>query len=229
MQHRAATTRAALMAAAAELIDETGVAATGLDKIVARARVSRGALYFHFASKAELTGAIEDHARGVMAELLRRLTGQRGPVLLDAADFAVALLRRHDRDLLFRAGLRIERERARPADANALREVAAALRDRVRDGSAEFRAGTDLQATGDLLAVLVAGLNSLADEDPQWRSAETLDRLWRLVATLLMPGDLRDRVLAELPGRLAGTTAPGAQDARLDAERPGTRHPATDA
>ena len=212
MQHRAATTRAALMAAAAELIDETGVSATGLDKIAGRARVSRGALYFHFGSKAELTGAIEDHARAVMAELLRRLAGQRGPVLLDAADFAAALLRRHDRDLLFRAGLRIERERSGPADPNAMRELTAALRDRVRAGSGEFRPDADPRSTGDLLAVLVAGLNSLADEDPQWRSAETLDRIWRLVATLLMPGDLRDRVLEELPGRLAWEPAPGAGD-----------------
>jgi AcrR family transcriptional regulator len=47
-------TRAALVAAALELITEQGFAAASLDGIAARAGMSKGAIYSNFASKAEL-------------------------------------------------------------------------------------------------------------------------------------------------------------------------------
>jgi AcrR family transcriptional regulator len=47
-------TRAALVAAALDLMSEKGFAATSLDEIAARAGMTKGAIYSNFASKAEL-------------------------------------------------------------------------------------------------------------------------------------------------------------------------------
>ena len=67
---RTARTRGALLAAARDLFAEQGYAATGREDIAARAGVTRGALYHHFASKAEVAEAVLSQ---VEAELVDRV------------------------------------------------------------------------------------------------------------------------------------------------------------
>jgi AcrR family transcriptional regulator len=67
-------TRAALLQAARELFAEKGYAATGTEAIVARARVTRGALYHHFGDKAGLFRAVMETVAG---DLARRLIAQQ--------------------------------------------------------------------------------------------------------------------------------------------------------
>lgn len=62
MQVRARKTRESILCAAASVFERTGYAAATLEDIVAEADVTKGALYFHFRSKAELAAAvIEQH------------------------------------------------------------------------------------------------------------------------------------------------------------------------
>jgi AcrR family transcriptional regulator len=75
-----ADTRAALLAAARELFAKQGYAGTGTEEIVAKARVTRGALYHHFKDKADLF-------RGVMETVAR-----------DAAETLVSHEMRHAQD-----------------------------------------------------------------------------------------------------------------------------------
>lgn len=57
-QERAGRTRAAIIDAAAQTFDEQGFAGARLSTILERADVTKGALYFHFASKEEIARAI---------------------------------------------------------------------------------------------------------------------------------------------------------------------------
>lgn len=69
MQARAELTRAAILRASAELFDRYGYSATSLADIIAHAKVTKGALYFHFGSKQDLAHAVvhEQHTTWVGA------------------------------------------------------------------------------------------------------------------------------------------------------------------
>ncbi|MFF1722780.1 ScbR family autoregulator-binding transcription factor [Streptomyces sviceus] len=62
-QARAIQTRTSILLAAAEVFDERGYSTATITEIIARAGVTKGALYFHFTSK-------EDLAHGVLAAQL---------------------------------------------------------------------------------------------------------------------------------------------------------------
>lgn len=59
-QDRAERTRNAILDAAAAVFDERGFAGASLSEILAKAGVTKGALYFHFSSKEELAMALID-------------------------------------------------------------------------------------------------------------------------------------------------------------------------
>ena len=71
----AQATRDALVQAALELFAERGYAAVGTEEIVARARVTRGALYHHFEDKRDLFRAVHERVEG---ELMERVTRAHG-------------------------------------------------------------------------------------------------------------------------------------------------------
>lgn len=69
----AQATRDALIQAALDLFAERGYAAVGTEEIVARARVTRGALYHHFHDKRDLFRAVHER---VESELMDRVTAR---------------------------------------------------------------------------------------------------------------------------------------------------------
>ncbi|HXX89650.1 MAG TPA: TetR/AcrR family transcriptional regulator [Acidimicrobiales bacterium] len=71
-----ATTKASLLAAARELFGDQGFADTSLDQVVARAGVTKGALYHHFRGKEDLFAAMYEQVQHevsdrVVTEFLR--------------------------------------------------------------------------------------------------------------------------------------------------------------
>jgi AcrR family transcriptional regulator len=72
---RTEATRSALIAAAREFFVENGYADTGTPEIVAKANVTRGALYHHFADKRDLFRAVViEEARAVSARIEKETT-----------------------------------------------------------------------------------------------------------------------------------------------------------
>ena len=89
-------TRAALIAAARDLFLEQGYAATGTPDVVARAGVTRGALYHHFADKQALFHAVvADEAAQIAAAIRAGSPGGSDAVtaLLDGASAYFAAMR----------------------------------------------------------------------------------------------------------------------------------------
>src|SRR5215213_8544922 len=64
----ARATREALIGAALELFTERGYSAVGTEEIVARAKVTRGALYHHFEDKRDLFRAVFERVEGNLME-----------------------------------------------------------------------------------------------------------------------------------------------------------------
>jgi AcrR family transcriptional regulator len=71
-----ASTRNALVKSAVKLFAEQGYAGTSLDEVVARARVTKGALYHHYQGKQALFEAVfdqvEDKAKATIAKRVRK-------------------------------------------------------------------------------------------------------------------------------------------------------------
>jgi AcrR family transcriptional regulator len=86
-------TRAALVAAALEIVGEKGFAAASLDEIAARAGMTKGAIYSNFASKAELLLAAMS-ARGLTLSAARPSAASVSDELGAMADALAAMLGR---------------------------------------------------------------------------------------------------------------------------------------
>jgi AcrR family transcriptional regulator len=69
---RSAATRARLVAAARELFAERPYADVGTEEIVRRARVTRGALYHHFADKRDLFRAVHEQLEAELVDAIAK-------------------------------------------------------------------------------------------------------------------------------------------------------------
>jgi AcrR family transcriptional regulator len=102
-QERAERTRTAILDAAAEVIEQRGFAGASLSDILARAGVTKGALYFHFSSKDELAHALLTEQFG--AE--HSFTGQEEVGLQTAIDLCHAMAHGLLTNVRVRASMRL--------------------------------------------------------------------------------------------------------------------------
>lgn len=190
---RSAATRKALVAAARELFARDGYAATGREAVVARAGVTRGALYHHFANKEALFRAVyEELEREVMAEVGAAAAGEPTPfdklragslAYLDAAlDPAVQRV-----SLLDAPAVLSPEDRAAVVEAHVLGVVRDVLRAAMADGTLER------QPVEPLAHVVVAALHEAALYVA--RSADALGARREM-------GETIDRLLAGLRSRV---------------------------
>lgn len=111
MQDRALRTRKAILHAAAKVFEEQGYQAATIAEILAEAKVTKGALYFHFQSK-------EDLVDGVLAEQDAHLAvPERKSKVQELVDTVMLQAHRLQTDQMVRAGARLTLDQ-RVAEAN---------------------------------------------------------------------------------------------------------------
>ena len=116
-QARSEYTRLHLIRSAAELFDRNGFAGATLDDVSRAAGVTKGAFYFHFASKKELGGAIQAEACGMLRSFVDKLTATESGAVQSLIDITHMVARWLESEPVIRASLRTAREcgdRGRP-------------------------------------------------------------------------------------------------------------------
>lgn len=91
-QLRAEATRAAALRAAADLFLDVGHANATLSQVSAQSGVTKGALYFHFASKEELARAIVDEGHERVSTACAGLVDSRSPALESVIGISYSVL-----------------------------------------------------------------------------------------------------------------------------------------
>jgi AcrR family transcriptional regulator len=112
VQERSEKTRHRLVHAGAELFDLKGYANATLIDIANAAGVTKGALYFHFASKEQLADAVRQRGHRLVGDVLRAAADGRRSPLQSLVDLTHWLARTLQEDATLRAAFRITGERA---------------------------------------------------------------------------------------------------------------------
>ncbi|MFV2143904.1 ScbR family autoregulator-binding transcription factor [Isoptericola sp. G70] len=183
-QRQKAATRAAIMRTAAEEFDAHGYSATSVARIADRLRLTKGSVYFHFASKAELAAEVALAGADVWEPILRSLDddGLTGLDALQRLSVEVAGLFRDD--VMLRAAVRLTRQGPTaelPDPFTSWISVVRRCLDRAV-GAGEVRPGVDVDALAWQLVATFLGMQELARRvaDPT-DPVDRLDGLWNVV------------------------------------------------
>jgi TetR/AcrR family transcriptional repressor of nem operon len=106
-ERRADTTRQRLIAAASRQFAHRAYSTVSLDDILAEAELTKGAMYFHFASKQALAVAIIENLAAVSRTAVTELLARRMSGLETAIDLIYLLAVQDTRDEVVRAGVRL--------------------------------------------------------------------------------------------------------------------------
>ncbi|WP_405475021.1 ScbR family autoregulator-binding transcription factor [Streptomyces sp. NBC_00009] len=216
-QERAEQTRRSLMEAAAHVFDDVGYEAAALNAISSTAGVSKGALTFHFASKAELADAVQALSCRRARHAIAKVAHAQLPALQAVIDVTHTLADILQQDRVTRAGLRLSRERGPVAgaamdwDRTWTKPVRTWLLEARSDRS--LPGDADVHAVAAFVAHLIAGLEIttrhrgiLAEVIPACASGTTSDsrawltRVWKLVLPdiAIEPADFQPQASSSL-------------------------------
>jgi AcrR family transcriptional regulator len=197
LQPRARATRLAILSAAAEHFARNGYHATSLDRVLADSGGTKGALYFHFASKEAL-------ARAVIAEMVQRWREVHGQVIGRGLDPLSALLtlvdeviRQLTEDPIARGGSRLLNDLPRRTDDASghygcgERDASVLLAQAAQAGL--LREGIDPVLVARQVVALIAGHRQIcASVADRHNLRQRVDEAW----TLLLPTIATDAWLA---------------------------------
>jgi AcrR family transcriptional regulator len=197
-------TRASILQTAAEVFAERGYTDTTLAELIARSGLTKGAFYFHFASKEQLALAVLEEKQRQWLEFVRqRALGQ--PRAIDQLlALGPALIRLHRQDPSAYSAQRLSRDLARlPGLAGPIRAqmrgwidlVTAIISQAQRDG--DLPAHLDAAALAAILVAATDGLKDLSDIlDPPSRARrgfeQRIQHLTEIVEALSISRDPPD-------------------------------------
>ncbi|QUH05344.1 TetR/AcrR family transcriptional regulator [Saccharopolyspora erythraea] len=177
-QRRAQATRRTILVAAAEEFDRVGYEATTLNGILRRGGVTKGAFYFHFASKEDVARVLVREQRERWPALWRRWVRQGLDPLSTAIGLVDELLAALDEDVATRAGMRLacrrEVDAATPPD---WEQVLAELLGRAAD-SGYLLPAVDPRALARVVYAALVGARTI---DRGAASTGRTAEVWRVV------------------------------------------------
>ncbi|MFJ8040385.1 ScbR family autoregulator-binding transcription factor [Kitasatospora sp. NPDC096147] len=189
-QERAVQTRRSILLGAAQVFDEYGYDAASIKEILARAQVTKGALYFHFPSKEEL-------ARGVLQEQTVYLDiPDNVSKLQELIDLTMAVAHMLPVDPLLRAGLRLAMERGSVdfSESNPLLAWARICGELLEEAKLRGEVLTQVEGkeTAEMLVASFAGVQTFSQATTGLSDMEErVSVLWRhLLPTIALPATL---------------------------------------
>ncbi|MEW1691340.1 ScbR family autoregulator-binding transcription factor [Streptomyces sp. NPDC091265] len=196
MQARSQRTRQRLVHAGAEMFNLYGYAHATLEQIAGVAGMTKGALYFHFASKDGLAEAVQEQGRAMLREFVGEHQEAGVPPVQVLIDMTHWLARMLQDDLVIRASFRITNEctgRESPgADFHEvwISEVLRLLGQAREAGALQDRGAENGPET--LLSAMVCGIGVLAGTAVRFpRLSDQVPALWApLLTALVPPGDI---------------------------------------
>ncbi|MGH3962231.1 MAG: ScbR family autoregulator-binding transcription factor [Pseudonocardiaceae bacterium] len=179
-QSRARVTRRALLVAAAAQFAAVGYHGTSLSEVIAASKVTKGALYFHFASKQALADAVVaemvEHWKVLVAEVNARGLDPLWTLLAQTDEVIARMIA----DPIARGGIQLLTDRglvcAGAAEHYAYGEAAAVEQLTAAAAAGLLRPGLDPTRIARLVVVMMTGANLICDLTP--------DQLWEAVTDL---------------------------------------------
>lgn len=182
-QEQKAATRAAILRIAADEFERHGYAATSVARIADRLEMTKGSVYFHFASKAQLAAEVVRISLDTWDPLVQSLDDAALSGLDAVRRLSVDLSHRYTDDATMRASLRLMREESPVSDQ--LPEALSAWADVLRRyldqavGAGQLRVGADVPALAWQLVATFLGLQEIAQTVPTQSSlAELVEQVW---------------------------------------------------
>ncbi|MFF9573222.1 ScbR family autoregulator-binding transcription factor [Streptomyces sp. NPDC014685] len=241
MQARSQRTRQRLVRAGAEMFNRNGYANATLGQIAGAAGMTKGALYFHFASKDGLADAVQERGRDMLQDFIREHREAGVPPVQVLIDMTHWLARTFHDDPVIRASFRITNEctgRQPPVtDFHQawITEVLRLLGQARVEGALQDREAVDGPET--LLSATVCGIGVLAGTGmPYPQLGDRVAALWKPLLSALVPsgdaaryrthppataGNPRPQAVAESPrAQISRTQVSQAPVSHADAHRP---------
>ncbi|NLU81811.1 ScbR family autoregulator-binding transcription factor [Rhodococcus sp. HNM0569] len=188
-QARAVATRAHIVLAAAAVFERSGYEGSSLNDIVERAGITKGALYFHFASKDELAHVVAVHHKAVTSDVLETVVATEAPALDKMVMVCHELGRRLAADIVVRAGLRLRLERTRTTrrpEFGWIDRCEQLLRQAVDEGDVD--PATDLAVLAHFLVSAYAGIQLVSNVlDERTKLEQHIDGMWELLLPNIVP------------------------------------------
>lgn len=179
-QERAIQTKATILCAAAEVFDEVGYAGASINKIISRAGVTQGAMYFHFASKEALARAVMNAQPNTIVPKLDTEGLQR---LVDITMIWALQMRS---DSLLRAGVRLTTEQGTfgAHDATPYTDWAAIMVECLRTSQekGELLPGVDPEEVAHFIVAACTGMQMYSEAvNGRVDLADRAVSMWRLM------------------------------------------------
>ncbi|MFC8511395.1 ScbR family autoregulator-binding transcription factor [Streptomyces sp. NPDC057411] len=191
-QERAIQTRKEILRAAAVVFDKSGFAGASINRILAEADLTAGALYFHFKSKEDLARAVMNAQPDSIIPWLSSEGLQR------LVDITLVWAHQLQTDVLLRAGVRLTSEQGSFGfrDIAPYQDWSRIMADclRVAEEKGELQAGIEPTELAEFVVESCTGMqtySAVASED-RADLVDRVTRMWRL----LMPGIAVPTVIA---------------------------------